>query len=109
MTVLACYCTCPDADSAGRLARTLVEERLAACASVLPGVRSVYRWQGAVEEADEVLLLVKTTRARLAALAERVQALHPNELPELIAVEAAGGLPAYLDWVVAETRPVDGA
>ncbi|HSR65662.1 MAG TPA: divalent-cation tolerance protein CutA [Xanthomonadaceae bacterium] len=104
MAVIVCFCTCPDADSAARLAETLVDERLAACVQVLPGVRSVYRWQGAVERADEVLLLIKTTHARLDALAERVRALHPYELPELVAVEAAGGLPAYLDWVAAESR-----
>jgi periplasmic divalent cation tolerance protein len=107
VAVLACYCTCPDLASAERLAEALVGERLAACVNVLPGLRSVYRWQGAVERTDEVLLLIKTTRDRLDALAARVRALHPNELPELLAVEAAGGLPAYLDWVVAETRAPD--
>ncbi|MGN6513640.1 MAG: divalent-cation tolerance protein CutA [Lysobacteraceae bacterium] len=104
VAVLVCFCTCPDPASAERLAEALVGERLAACASLVPGVRSVYRWQGAVERADEVLLLVKTTRERLDALAARVRALHPHELPELVAVEAAGGLPAYLDWVAAESR-----
>jgi periplasmic divalent cation tolerance protein len=104
VAVLACYCTCPDLVSAERLAEALVGERLAACVNVLPGLRSVYRWQGTVEHADEVLLLIKTTRERLDALAARVQALHPYELPELLAVEAAGGLPAYLDWVAAESR-----
>jgi len=102
--VLACYCTCPDLASAERLAEALVGERLAACVNVLPGLRSIYRWRGTVERADEVLLLIKTTRERLDALAARVQALHPYELPELLAVEAAGGLPAYLDWVAAESR-----
>ena len=107
MAVLACYCTCPDLAGAERLAEALVGERLAACVNVLPGVRSVYRWQGTVERADEVLLLIKTTRERLDALAARVRALHPYELPELLAVEAAGGLPDYLDWVAAETRVAD--
>jgi periplasmic divalent cation tolerance protein len=107
VTVLVCYCTCPDAASAERLARALVEERLAACVNLLPGVHSIYRWQGAIEQAGEVLLLVKTTRARLDALAARVRALHPHELPELIAVEAAGGLPGYLDWVAAESHAAD--
>lgn len=94
-----CLCACPDADTAARIARALVEERLAACVNVLQGVRSVYRWQGVVEEAGEVLLLAKTTRASLPALQSRVVALHPYELPELLAVEAAGGLPAYLAWI----------
>jgi periplasmic divalent cation tolerance protein len=104
VAVLACYCTCPDLATAERLAEALVGERLAACVNVLPGLRSVYRWQCTVERADEVLLLIKTTRGRLDALVARVQALHPYELPELLAVEVAGGLPAYLDWVATETR-----
>jgi periplasmic divalent cation tolerance protein len=107
VSVLVCFCTCPDAASAERLAEALVVEQLAACVNVLPGLRSVYRWQGGVERADEVLLLIKTRRERLDALTARVQALHPYELPELVAVEVAGGLPAYLDWVAAETRAGD--
>ncbi|WP_147653138.1 divalent-cation tolerance protein CutA [Vulcaniibacterium gelatinicum] len=104
MSVLICYCTCPDAASADALALALVEERLAACVNRLPGLRSVYRWQGAVEQAEEVLLLIKTTTERLPALTARLRALHPYELPELVAVEAAGGLPDYLAWVVEQTR-----
>lgn len=99
------HCTCPDDASAARIADALVAERLAACVSRLPGVRSSYRWQGAVEHADEVLLLIKTTAARLDALVARIQALHPYELPEVIAVEATGGASAYLAWVADETRP----
>lgn len=99
VTIALCFCTCPDHASATRIARALVQERLAACVNVLPAVQSVYRWQGAIESADEVLLLIKTTAARMPALQQRVVSLHPNELPEVIAVEAAGGLPAYLDWV----------
>lgn len=110
MAALVCFCTCPDAASAERVAESLVGERLAACVNLLPGVRSVYRWQGAIERTDEVLLLVKTTHARLDALAARLRELHPHELPELVAVEAAGGLPAYLEWVAAESRaPGNGA
>lgn len=104
LPVLVCHCACPDADTAERLAQRLVEERLAACVNVLPGMRSVYRWQGTVERADEVLLMIKTSSERLAALTERVIALHPYELPELVAVEAAGGSAAWLEWVAAETR-----
>jgi periplasmic divalent cation tolerance protein len=96
---LVCLCTCPDAAVAERIARALVDERLAACVNLLPGVRSVYRWRDAVEDADEVLLLVKSTRDALPALQARLVALHPYELPELLAVEAAGGLPAYLGWI----------
>ena len=99
MTVLVCFCTCPDTDTAQRIADALVEERLAACVNVVPGLRSVYRWKGAVECSDEVLLLVKTVAGRLDALCARITVLHPHELPEVIAVEASGGLSAYLDWV----------
>ena len=104
MPVHLVFCSCPDPATAQRLATALVEARLAACVSVLPQVRSVYRWQGAVEQADETLLLAKTAAARLPALVERLEALHPYELPEIVAVEAAAGLPAYLDWVADATR-----
>jgi periplasmic divalent cation tolerance protein len=99
MDALLCFCACPDGAAAARIARALVGERLAACASVLPGMWSIYRWRGEVEDAEEVLLLAKTTRAMLPALQARLVALHPYELPELVAVEAAGGLPAYLGWI----------
>ena len=104
MSVLICLSTCPDAACADRIATALVEERLAACVNMLPGVRSTYRWQGQVQRDDEILLIIKTTRDRLDALRERLPILHPYELPELIAVEATGGLPAYLDWIATETR-----
>ena len=97
--VLVCLCTCPDRASGQRIAEALVGEGLAACVNLLPGVHSVYRWHGGVEQADEVLLLAKTTRDRMDPLQARLLELHPYELPELLAVEAAGGLPAYLDWV----------
>jgi periplasmic divalent cation tolerance protein len=104
MPVHLVFCSCPDPATAQRLATTLVEARLAACVSVLPPMRSVYRWQGEVEQADEVLLLAKTPAERVPALVERLEALHPYELPEIVAVEAAAGLPAYLDWVADATR-----
>ncbi|WP_206862193.1 divalent-cation tolerance protein CutA [Lysobacter changpingensis] len=99
--------TCPDARTADTLATALVDERLAACVNVLPGIRSVYRWQGAVERGEEVLLLIKTTADRQDALVERLKALHPYELPEALAVEAVGGLAAYLHWVAEQTRDDD--
>lgn len=104
MTVLLAFCTAPDESSAQALADALLERRLAACVSRLPGVRSSYRWQGRIEQADEVLLLIKTTRERLPELREAVQALHPYEVPELLALEANEGLAAYLAWVQGETR-----
>ena len=94
----------PDADSAKQVARQLVEQRLAACVNILPGLRSVYRWQGVIEQADEQLLLIKTTRSACPALQARLLELHPYELPELLAVEAADGLPAYLQWVADAVR-----
>jgi len=107
MRIHLVLCTCPDRPSADRLAETLVQERLAACVSLLPGVGSVYRWEGRIERAEEVLLLAKTQASRMPDLVERLRALHPYELPEILAVEAAGGLPAYLAWVAAQTREVD--
>ena len=99
--------TCPDAQTADALASSLVDERLAACVNVLPGIRSIYRWQGAVERGEEVLLLIKTTADRQDALVARLETLHPYELPEALAVEAVGGLAAYLDWVAEQTRDDD--
>ena len=104
MPVFLILSTCPDADTAQRLARILVEERLAACVSLLPGAVSTYRWQGRVEQATEVQLLAKTPADRRDALMARLAELHPYELPEILAVGTAAGLPAYLDWVTAETR-----
>lgn len=93
-----------DAGSADRLARALVEQRLAACVNMLPAVRSIYRWNDAVEEAAEVTLLIKTTAARYAELEQAILALHPYELPEVIAVPVSAGLPGYLGWIANETR-----
>ncbi|MCO5055142.1 divalent-cation tolerance protein CutA [Thermomonas sp.] len=104
MNLLLCLTTCPDAASAERIAEALVGEQLAACVNVLPGLRSTYRWQGAVERADELLLLIKTIRAAWPALQARLLELHPYELPELLAVEPADGLPAYLQWVAGAVR-----
>jgi len=103
MTIHLLLSSCPDASTAQHIASTLVEEGLAACVSLLPGVSSVYRWQGQVEHATETLLLIKSA-APVALLGERLRALHPYELPELLAVEARSGLPAYLDWVIANSR-----
>jgi len=91
--------TCPDAGCAAHLASALVDERLAACVSRLPGAVSTYRWQGKVEEETEVLLLIKTTAERLPALRERLLELHPYDVPELIVMPIADGLPVYLDWL----------
>lgn len=104
-SVLIALSTCPDADVAGRIARALVGEGLAACVNAMPGVTSVYLWEGAVQTDTEVQLLIKTTAARLSALMDRVRELHPYALPEVIAVPVIGGLPEYLQWVRTCTAP----
>ncbi len=94
----------PGAEAGRQLARALVEERLAACGTVVPAVTSVYRWQGAVEKEEEALVVVKTTADRVEALTRRTRELHPYEVPEILALPVAGGNPGYLEWVVEETR-----
>ena len=91
-------------EEAESIARTLLDERLVACANLLPGCRSLYLWQGALEEADETLVLFKTTRNRYRAFEERLRALHPYELPEIVALSPDALLPAYAAWVIGETR-----
>ncbi|SME91342.1 divalent-cation tolerance protein CutA [Pseudogulbenkiania subflava] len=100
---LLVLCNTPDRTTASRIARQLVEERLAACVNILPEVQSVYRWQGRIEEASEVPLLVKTTQQAYAGLERRLVELHPYEVPEIVACDIAHGLPAYLTWVAEET------
>lgn len=100
---MVAFMTAPSREVAERIARDLVESRLVACANVLGGVRSVYRWRGAVEEADEALTILKFRGADLQAVGQRIQELHPYEVPELIALRIEGGLAAYLDWIVEET------
>jgi periplasmic divalent cation tolerance protein len=96
---LLCLITVPTPDEASRIARALVEERLAACVNIVPWMHSVYRWRGAVEEADEILLVAKTTRASFGRLRDRVLALHSYEVPEVIAVPIETGNPEYLSWI----------
>jgi periplasmic divalent cation tolerance protein len=103
MDTLLVLTNLPDAYSAHALAGALVEARLAACVNILAPCRSVYRWRGKTENAEEVPVLIKTTAARYAALEAAIRARHPYELPEIIAVPIDRGLPAYLDWVSSET------
>ena len=98
------FCTTPDAETAESLARELVERRLAACVSVIPGLRSFYRWEGEVQADDEVLLKMKTTSARRDALIEWLGEHHPYEVPEILAVPVAAGLPSYSRFVEDETE-----
>jgi periplasmic divalent cation tolerance protein len=105
MPLLLVLTNCPDRATADALAASLVELRLAACVNVLAPCHSVYRWQGKVESAKEVPLLIKTTTERYAALETEIRARHPYELPEIVAISVDKGLPAYLQWVSDETRP----
>lgn len=103
--VLLVLTNCPDEETAGRIAVALVENRLAACVNALPEVESTYRWQGKVEQAVEVPLLVKCTRERYAAVEEAIRQLHPYTVPEIIAVPVVAGFAPYLRWVADETTP----
>ena len=100
--VIVCTTLPVGADGAA-LARTLVGERLAACVSTLPGVRSVYRWKETIEEDNEQQLLIKTTAERVRALSDRIRELHPYEVPELLVLPVAGGGAEYLEWIRAST------
>ncbi len=97
--------TAPDTRVADRLATALVEERLAACVNLVSNVQSIYRWEGSVQRDPEVLLVIKTASDRLAAMTERVEALHPYDVPEVVALPVASGSSPYLDWVMRESRP----
>ena len=90
---------CPDKACAERIARALVEEGLAACVNILPPMRSIYRWKGKIEDASEQLLVIKSAVAHFPAIRDRLRSLHPYELPEIIAVPIADGLPEYLAWL----------
>jgi periplasmic divalent cation tolerance protein len=105
MSAILVLNTCPDDATAEHIATVLVEENLAACVNRVPGIVSTYRWQGKVCQDREVLLVIKTTSERFDAVRERIVGLHPHELPEVIAVDIARGLPAYLDWIAQETQP----
>lgn len=103
--VLIVLTNCPDGDSAGRIARHLVDSRLAACVNELAPVRSTYRWQGSIETATEVPLLVKCTRERYPEVERAIRSLHPYSVPEIVAVPFSVGFGPYLRWVADETQP----
>jgi len=104
--VMFLYTTFPDEAAAATVATALVEERLAACANILPGMKSVYRWKGRVETANETVMIVKTNAAAADAAKEKILALHPDETPCIAAapVSAAGSNPEFLDWVRSQIR-----
>lgn len=97
--ILVAFMTAPNREEARLIARTVVEERLAACCNIAGAVESIYQWQGKVEEAEEVLVIIKTTRERFPDLQRRVTELHSYDIPELIAMPITEGLPGYLEWV----------
>jgi periplasmic divalent cation tolerance protein len=106
VAALVVFSTFPDADTAARVARTLVEDRLAACVNLLPMVRSIYRWEGEVCDEAETLAVIKTTAERYPALAAKIAELHPYQVPEVIALPLADGHPPYLAWLAAQVaRP----
>jgi periplasmic divalent cation tolerance protein len=105
--VILVFSTAPaGSETAEQIARTLVDERLAACVNVQAPMVSIYRWKGAVERDSERQLVIKTTHAALPALEKRLRELHPYELPEFIVVEASGGSEKYLEWVAQEVPEV---
>lgn len=103
-TALLVLTNLPDRAAAEKLADALVEKRVAACVNILAPCRSVYRWKDAVQRDEEHPVLIKTTAARYAELEQAIRAMHPYELPEIVAVPIERGLPEYLQWVAAETR-----
>ena len=101
--------TFPNPEKATEIARILVEERLCACVNLVPAIHSIYRWEGAVTEDSETLALIKTTASGYASLAQRLIALHPYDVPELIVVPVIGGHAPYLAWLAASTSPGEQA
>ena len=101
-------CTCPDAESARRIAGDLVESRLAACVNVLPGVTSIYRWQDKMEEKSEHLLLIKSHQQLFHSIQDAINELHPYDTPEVLSIKIDNGLPAYLSWLEDSLDPAEG-
>jgi periplasmic divalent cation tolerance protein len=97
--ILLALSTFPDADTARRISNQLVTEKFAACANILPAVESIYRWKGKIENAGEVIVFFKTTPDRQTAFQEKLRSLHPYDVPEIVFIPVAGGLPEYLSWV----------
>jgi periplasmic divalent cation tolerance protein len=104
-TVRVVLTTAPNAEVGALLARSLVEERLAACVNVIPGVRSIYHWEDGVQDDPEVVLIIKTRAERCEVLAARIEDLHPYDVPEVLVLPAVGGSARYLGWIETETKP----
>ncbi|MEM2106710.1 MAG: divalent-cation tolerance protein CutA [Candidatus Bathyarchaeia archaeon] len=95
--------TCPDEETATKIARSLTVKRLAACVNITPKIKSIYRWEGKIEEADEHLLIIKSKRRLLKKIIEDVKANHPYKIPEVISLQIVGGSKDYIDWIIKET------
>jgi len=104
MSACFCYITAGSREEALAIGSALVEERLAACANVIAGMTSVYRWQGAIEQDDEVVLIAKTRADLVERLTGRVAALHSYDCPCVVALPITGGNPVFLDWILSETE-----
>jgi periplasmic divalent cation tolerance protein len=105
MHILICFVSAPSPEVAQALAMLVVEQKLAACVSIMPNVRSVYRWKGEVAIDEEVLMVIKTSQARVSELKDAILANHPYETPEFVAVQSTDASKAYADWVFASTAP----
>ncbi len=105
---LVVFCTVPDAKCARELARSMVERALAACVNVIPALTSYYEWKGALHEDEELLLVIKTSRARLPSLERWLLDAHPYDVPELLALPVAHGTPEYLRWLFERLEPAKG-
>jgi periplasmic divalent cation tolerance protein len=103
-TVILAFSTFPDLDTARTISNELVEAKLAACANILPAVESIYSWKGKIETANETLVFFKTSEDRQAAFQEKLRALHPYEVPEIVFTKIDGGAPDYLQWVIESCR-----
>ena len=99
------YMTAGDENEARRIGHALIEARLAACVNVIPGMRSLYRWQGEIQDDREVVIIAKTRESLVDALIAKVKELHSYDCPCIVALPIHAGNPAFLDWIVAETEP----
>ena len=107
--MLIVWSTFADEESAARVMRALVEERLIACGTLMPGARSIYRWKDGVKDAPEVVVMMKTRKQDWTALLSRLHELHPYEVPECVAVRMAAAAPRYMEWLEAALAPEAGA
>lgn len=104
-TLILMYCTAPSRALADLIAHTLIEKRLAACVTLLPAIESVYRWQGAIEKSEELVLLIKTTAAQESAITAQIKSLHPYDIPCILTLPISGGNPQFLEWIGQEVEP----